>query len=175
MMNKDDMREKYKIIRKNIINREDKDQIIFMKLLKNLHIKKVNTILIYVSTEYEVNTLKVISNFLNNKKIAVPKVENGIINFYYINSLDDLKLGYHNIYEPISLLKVESFCDSVCIVPGICFDKNNYRIGYGKGFYDKFLSKNKDLYTIGLCYKECLVKNIPINSYDCFVDKVITD
>ena len=93
--------------------------------------------------------------------------------FYYINSLNDLKNGYFNILEPTTNKKVIDFKDTTCIVPGICFDINNYRIGYGKGFYDRFLS-NKNIYTIGLSYKETLIKKIPIDKYDINLNEVIT-
>jgi 5-formyltetrahydrofolate cyclo-ligase len=66
------------------------------------------------------------------------------------------------------------FNNSVCITPGICFDKYGYRIGYGKGFYDKFFY-NHDVFKIGLCYQECLVDKIEVDDYDIAVDKIITD
>ena len=95
------------------------------------------------------------------------------MSFYYINSLDDLEKGYFNILEPISNNEVLDFTNCVCIVPGICFDKKNNRIGYGMGFYDKFLD-NKDIYTIGITYNECLINEIPCENLDVKLNKVIT-
>ncbi|MGM9877126.1 MAG: 5-formyltetrahydrofolate cyclo-ligase [Bacilli bacterium] len=59
------------------------------------------------------------------------------------------------------------------MVPGICFDKDNNRIGYGKGFYDRFL-KDKDIYTIGITYTQCIIDNIPYEINDIKLNKVLT-
>ena len=120
-----------------------------------------------------VDTINIIKYFLGKKKIAVPKIEDNTMNFYYINSLNDLKPGYFNILEPATNLKVETFTNTTCIVPAICYDSNNYRVGYGKGFYDKFLT-NKNIYTIGISYKETLINKIPIDKYDINLNEVIS-
>ncbi|MCI5734224.1 MAG: 5-formyltetrahydrofolate cyclo-ligase, partial [Tenericutes bacterium] len=119
-------------------------------------------------------TLKLIKFFLQNKRVAVPKIENNNMNFYYIKSLEELKSGYFGILEPVSNNLVTDFSNCVCITPGICFDLNGNRIGYGKGFYDKFFNE-VDIYKIGLCYKKCLVRKIGVNNFDKRVEKVITD
>lgn len=172
-MNKNELRKKYKLIRKNISNKKEQDNLIYNEIIKNKHILNCSTLLLYVSFNSEVDTLKIIEYFLNNKRIAVPKIENNIINFYYINSLNDLKVGLFGILEPTTQEKVNNYENTTCIVPGICFDKNNYRIGYGKGFYDKFLS-NKNIYTIGICYKETLINKIPIDKYDISLNEIIS-
>ena len=68
--------------------------------------------------------------------------------------------------------KLNSFKNTICILPGICFDKKGNRIGYGKGYYDKYL-KDKNIYKIGLCYKECIVNNIKSDRFDIKVNKII--
>ena len=82
------------------------------------------------------------------------------MNFYYINSLDELMEGYFGILEPTSNNKIEDFNNAVSITPGICFSYDLYRIGYGKGYYDKFYS-NHGVYKIGLCYSNCLIDKKP--------------
>lgn len=171
---KEDLRNKYLVIRKNITNRKIKDNIIFNKVIKDKKIKETSIILIYVSYNNEVDTINLIKYFLKNKRIAVPKVENGIMNFYFINSLKDLTKGYCNILEPITEDKVTNFKDSVCITPGLSFNHQGYRIGYGKGFYDSFFHKH-NVYALGLCYQECLSNINFQNSNDVPVNKVITD
>lgn len=172
---KKDLREKYINIRKNIRNKEIKDNIIFNKVINNKFIKQCSLILIYVSCHNEVDTIELIKYFLNHKKqLAVPKIENDIMKFYYIKDLSDLSLGYFNILEPMTKEKVINFSNCVSITPGICFSKDNYRIGYGKGFYDKFYQKH-NIYKIGLCYKECMLDNIPSDIHDISLDEVITD
>ena len=125
-----------------------------------------------VSFNNEVDTLNIIKYFLKKKKIAVPKINSDEMDFYYIESLKDLSQGSFNILEPTTNNKVTNFNNSICIVPGLCFDKENYRLGYAKGYYDKFLS-NKNIYTIGLSYKETIIKKLPIDKYDIKLDKVI--
>lgn len=108
------------------------------------------------------------------KKVAVPKILNGKMNFYYIESLAELRIGFKNILEPINNRRAIDFSGSVSITPGICFSKKMYRIGYGMGFYDKFYQKN-DVYKIGVCYKELLIEDDFSDIYDVAVDEIITD
>lgn len=171
-MNKNELRKIYKYIRNNIKDRNIQNEIIFNKVISLEKVKKAYTILIYVSFNNEVDTLNIIKYFLGKKKVAVPKVNGNEMNFYYIDSFNDLSKGSFNILEPITTNKVTNFDNSICIVPGLCFDKENYRLGYGKGYYDKFLS-NKNIYTIGLSYKETIIKKLPIDKYDIKLDKVI--
>lgn len=173
-MNKNELRKKYKEVRKNIYNKEELNNIIFNKVINNKKVLSCNTILIYVSFNDEVDTINIIKYFLGKKKIAVPRIENNIMNFYYINSLNDLKEGYFNILEPTTNNKVKDYNNSICITPGICFDSNNYRVGYGKGYYDRFLS-DKNIYTIGISYKDTIVKKIDTDKHDIKLNEVITN
>lgn len=61
------------------------------------------------------------------------------------------------------------------LIPGLCFDKEGNRLGFGAGYYDKFLSLNPESFKIGFCPKDCLVDKLPIDPWDCRVDLVITD
>ena len=172
--NKQLLRKNYKIIRSNIVDRYKKDQTIFEQIINNTFVKGSKLILIYFSNQDEVDTNGLIIFFLSlHKLVAFPKVIGKEIVFYYINSINDVKTGKFGIKEPITGSKVLDYSDSVCIVPGICFDKNNYRIGYGGGYYDRFL-KDYNGYTIGITYNECLVDKIDIDSYDVKLDKVIS-
>lgn len=168
-------RKKYKEIRKNIKNKEKKDITIFNNVITNVDFEKYDVILTYVSTFEEVDTIKLIEYlFEKNIRIAVPKVEYKTMNFYYIESFKDLKKGYYNILEPTSNNIVDNYSNALCITPGICFSKNGYRIGYGGGYYDKFFFEHS-VYSIGLCYKECLVQKIDFDKYDKKVNQIITD
>lgn len=172
-MNKNDLRKKYKLIRSNISNKENKNKIIFDNIIKNEQIKKCKVIMTYISFNDEVDTLNLINYFLDKKIIAVPKVNKDYMDFYIINSLKDLKKGTFGILEPTSNNKLNNFDNSVCIIPGICFDKKGNRIGYGKGYYDKYL-KDKNIYKIGLCFKECLVNKIDSDTHDIKIDEIIS-
>ena len=173
-MKKELLRKKYKEKRDNIKNKVTKDNLIYQKVINNKDILSSKTLLIYISINSEVDTTKIINYFFNTKNIAVPKIIDNDMFFCYVTNLNDLTPGKYNIPEPTNENIVTDFDNAICIVPGICYDKENYRIGYGKGYYDRFLSKNK-IKTIGLCYKECMIEKIDNNKYDYKIDEVITD
>ena len=163
--------------RKYISRKEKKDEIIKNKLLNTTYIKNSKDILIYVSKEFEVDTISLINELLRlEKNVYVPKINNKTMTFYKLNSLSELKLGYFNILEPTSNTKyLENICNNRCIiVPGLMFDKFNNRLGYGGGYYDKFLSNN-DIFKIGICYSEFKVEKISVLNHDIKMDLVITE
>lgn len=173
-MKKEFLRKKYKEKRDNIKNKVTKDNLIYQKVINNKDILSSKTLLIYISINSEVDTIKIINYFLNTKNIAVPKIIDNDMFFCYVTNLNELTSGKYNIPESTNENIVTDFDNAICIVPGICYDKENYRIGYGKGYYDRFLSKNK-IKTIGLCYKECMIEKIDNDKYDYKIDEVITD
>lgn len=173
-MKKEFLRKKYKEKRDNIKNKVTKDNLIYQKVINNKDILSSKTLLIYISINSEVDTIKIINYFLNTKNIAVPKIIDNDMFFCYVTNLNELTSGKYNIPEPTNENIVTDFDNAICIVPGICYDKENYRIGYGKGYYDRFLSKNK-IKTIGLCYKKCMIEKIDNDKYDYKIDEVITE
>lgn len=173
-MKKEFLRKKYKEKRDNIKNKVTKDNLIYQKVINNKDILSSKTLLIYISINNEVDTIKIINYFLNTKNIAVPKIIDNDMFFCYVTNLNELTSGKYNIPEPTNENIVTDFDNAICIVPGICYDKKNYRVGYGKGYYDRFLSKNK-IKTIGLCYKEYMIEKIDNDKYDYKIDEVITE
>lgn len=141
---------------------------------------KSEEILIYVSYNNEINTINLIGNaFANNKKVAVPKVhKDGEMDFYYISSLDDLVKGYMGILEPdADLCKCvdvnKRFDKSLMICPLVAFDSRCNRIGYGGGYYDRYLSKVK-ISTVALAYDFQKVDDIKVEEFDEKIDMIIT-
>lgn len=174
-MKKDELRIKYKNIRKNIKDKEIFDNIIFNKIINLKQYKNSKIILTYVSIQDEVDTIKLIKYSISiGKLVAVPKCKNNNIEFYFIEKVQDLERGDFNILEPVTNNKVEDFNKSICVIPGISFSKDNDRIGYGKGFYDRFLETYNGT-KIGLCYKPCLCEKFNIDKYDIKMDIVITN
>ena len=172
---KRELRKKYLEIRKNLKDKRLKDKVLFEKIIASEKVKNAKEILIYVSKDDEVSTTDLIEYFLNQKKIvAVPKVVNQDLEFHKIKSFDDLSIGYKGILEPNKNNKIKTFKSCISITPGICFSKDGYRIGYGKGFYDRFYQKN-NIYKIGLCYKECITDDKFWEKHDVKVDEVKTD
>ena len=136
------------------------------------------TLLTYVSRENEVDTIGIIhAAFANKKQVAVPKCEGkGIMNFYLITSMDDLHTGYGSILEPDTskCRLLEDFSDSVCVVPALSFDPEGYRLGFGGGYYDRFLSTYKGI-SAGICYGSFVKWELPREQFDVAVDLLVTD
>ncbi len=108
----------------------------------------------------------------NNKEFYLPRIVDKTIIAVKFNGFDNLKTNDFGIKEPDG--KEDGKNIDLCLVPGIGFDKTGNRIGYGKGYYDKFLRKFKGL-KIGVCYDFQLVENIPSKSHDIKMDVIITE
>lgn len=140
---------------------------------------KADTVFTYVSKPIEVDTFTVISAaFSDGKKVAVPRCVPGTydMEFYFIRSLDDLETGSFGVLEPVPsrCVPVPKTATGLCVVPGLCFDSQGYRLGYGKGYYDRFLSEFQGT-TVGICYSGCIQWNLPHGYYDKPVDVLITE
>lgn len=161
------------------ITKKSFDDCVFenFRIFSEMHTDK--EFLVYVSNDFEVETTRIIKYLLEKGcKVATPRCENGsnVMNFYYINSFIDLESGYFGILEPKNTCeKVVNTDNSICVVPAICFDKNGFRIGYGKGFYDRFFSENECFLKVGLCYNEFVIDEIFSDDNDIAVDLIITE
>lgn len=172
---KRDLRKKYLNIRKSILDKSYKDDLIFNKVISDERVLVSEDALIYVSFGDEVDTKRLIRYFLDvGKKVYVPRVSGCEMNFYRIGSFNDLEKGYKNILEPVGDEMISNFSKAICITPGACFNRCGYRIGYGGGFYDRFLSRTL-VFSIGVCYKECFIDEDFNEEYDVAVNRVITD
>ena len=155
------------------------DRKIKNRLLNMWALRQVDTVLCYVSTDIEVDTRELINALLQmGKRVAVPRCEDGKaeMNFYYIDSLDSLSAVSFGVDEPdpqkcVMVGKTEG---TVCIVPAFMFDKSGYRLGYGKGYYDRYLSGYKGS-TIGICYGDNIVDELYHGKYDRTVQLVVTE
>lgn len=137
------------------------------------------TLFTYVSKDIEVDTYSLIKAALaNGKRVAVPRCVNDTreMEFYYIEGLDDLEVGSFGVMEPVvsKCRPVTDLSKGLCIVPGLSFDAEGFRLGYGKGYYDRFLSKFGGE-TVGLCYSNCIKWRLPHGYYDRPVDLIVTD
>lgn len=176
-MNKNEFRkkklEKLKLLDYDYIR--DESQKITNKLLENENYKKANNIFIYVSKENEVQTKKIIKNGLKqNKKISVPFIidKNNMIAIE-IENLDNLMKNKLGILEPqYNKNKITKKID-LAIIPCVSANEKGDRLGYGGGYYDKFLSENKNIYKICLCFEKLICENIPLENTDIRMDEVI--
>ena len=142
-------------------------------------IKKADTVLCYISLDDEICTDEIVSALLGlGKRVGAPYCvdNNGNMDFYYITDFDDLKIQSFGVREPVieKCKKVTSFDNTIIILPGLCFDSNGNRLGYGKGYYDRFLQIHS-LISVGLCYNSLIVKNVPTDTYDKKVDLIVSE
>ncbi len=159
--------------------KKELDNKILNKLLSNKEIGESNTVLCYASTPIEVDTIDLINTLIQNgKNVALPRCVDRTrdMEFYLITSLDQTEKHTFGVMEPNPEVceKLRDFRNSVCIIPGLCFDLEGYRLGYGKGYYDRFLSSFRG-YKIGICYDECIKNKLPKGFFDVAADIVITE
>lgn len=175
---KNELRKEFKKKRAELTDKKNKSLEICNIFLNSDTYKNAKIILCYSAINGEVDTGAVIDKTLADGKIlALPRCidKNGIMNYYIIDSLNSLAEGMFGISEPDASCKLlDDFTDSVCIVPALSFDKKGYRLGYGKGYYDRFLEKYNGI-SVGLCYNDLISEYLPINKFDKNVNAVITE
>ena len=154
---------------------EEKCRRIYEKVTFHPFFLESDIIYCYVDYRNEVGTRSIIQKAWECKKqVAVPRIEEGEMNFYYIHSFDDLSSGYKGILEPITDFPALDE-HALVIVPGVAFDKARNRIGYGKGYYDKFMSQHPTYHTIALSFEEQMVESIAAEMHDFCPEIIITE
>lgn len=133
------------------------------------------TVFCYISAHGEVETLPLIKELLKEKTVVVPYCTDSEGNMIcsQIKSVNDLTEGRFGIPEPKNPKCFPKEKINFSIVPGVAFDKEGYRLGYGKGYYDRFLCGLKT-FKLGVCGKEFLLDKIPHNEYDIKMDRILT-
>jgi len=183
-LSKEELRKKILICRGNLSQEEVREK---SEQIKNLFfslplIKESKNFFVYISDNRgEVETRAIIGTlFEMEKKVWIPRVEGYNLVWHLIDKerIKKLKANSWGIEEPLAIW--EPFTErvpekTVCVVPGIVFDQRGYRIGYGKGFFDRFLSKNRRCISVGLCYRFQIVLLCPRKSWDLPVDWIITE
>jgi len=178
---KTELREKYRSLRQAMTPeiKKEKDDAIARQVRRLWQYKKNDTLLVYVSTPIEVDTHKIIRQALaDGKTVAVPRCVPGTRNmeFYRIPSLESLRPGAFGVLEPTpethELLAPGTA--GLCIVPAFSYDWNGFRLGYGKGYYDRFLSRFEGQ-IVGICYSDCVQKSLPHGRFDRPVELLVTE
>jgi len=188
---KNDLRAELLEKRRNILpeKREEWDKKISNIFLGSISYRFCDIILIYASTKDEISTSSIISHSLANKKIVACPISNtrdNTLSFKTINSTDELYSGSYNILEPPEEnLDFKDILNSkikegkrpplaVCVIPCLSYDSEGYRMGYGKGYYDRFLPAFEGT-KIGLCYSGFKANKLPKGKYDVKLDVIITE
>ncbi len=173
------LRKKYSFLRKKKYYNIDKK--FFLPLLKLINKKKRNfffKLALYYPCNFEINVLKVLEhNNISSQDILLPVTEKrSHMNFFSWRKNDVLLVNKFGILEPV---KTRAKVPDFMLVPILAFDKNKFRLGYGKGFYDRYLSKYlkryKNILTIGVAFSFQKYHKLPVNKDDVKLDFILTE
>lgn len=136
--------------------------------------KQAKTIYGYLPYNQEVRTVPMLQQAMRDgKKVAVPKVYGEEMKFIYMEDLSKVAKGFAGIPEPIADVPVADDGTALVLMPGLAFDQEGHRIGYGGGFYDKFLAAEPDHPTLALCYAFQIQPHLDTEEFDIPVDCVL--
>jgi len=181
MLEKNALRQLLQKRRENIpaAQRQQKSRRIHRKLFSEPCVRNAVHVAIYYGIRSEVATRSFLTELLKTKKVYLPKVDrkSRTISFHRVRHLiRDLRKSFYSIREPKAgcpRRSVEQM--DVVIVPGVGFDRACGRLGRGGGYYDRALRRAFKVPKIGLCFREQLVKKVPVTKHDVRMDKIITD
>ena len=178
-MDKKELRKKYISVRKNIPEdrRAEESKTITDKLSKLLNNGNYTSLLMYAPKEYEVDILGLFDS-VNGIPVYFPRCDKDEMDFYKVDDLSKLRSGCFGVREPDESCEIfvprenEKY---LIVVPGTAFDRDGYRIGYGKGFYDKYLSRyaEYDFHKAGVCFTECMTDDVLHDGFDVKMNEVI--
>ena len=139
--------------------------------------KEAKVVFAYMDCKNEVETKMVIEQcWRDGKTVAVPKVFGEIMKYYVITSYDDLEEGYFGIPEPKHEQLNEIVCDDgLMILPGVAFDICKHRVGYGGGFYDRYLEAHPGMKKIAFAFEFQMFESVPFEVFDRQPEKIITE
>ena len=136
--------------------------------------KNAKTIYGYLPYNQEVRTVPMLEQALRDgKRVAVPKCYGEEMKFIFMDDLSKVEKGYANIPEPIADEPVADDPTALVLMPGLAFDPQGHRMGYGGGFYDKFLASEPEHPTVALCYDFQMMEHLDTEDHDIPVDLVL--
>ncbi|MHB8513501.1 MAG: 5-formyltetrahydrofolate cyclo-ligase [Actinomycetota bacterium] len=143
-------------------------------LLETPEVGAASSVLMFCSFGHEISTDGLIDRLLQRgTQVLVPWVDHGSLAATRISSMQELEPGFRGIREPVNRVAVEPNAD-VILVPGVAFDAEGHRLGYGGAFYDDFLPTTRG-FRIGLCFDCQIAEAIPVDAHDERVDLVVTE
>ncbi len=153
---------------------EEKSKRLYELFIKTEAYRNAKTIYGYLPYNQEVRTVPMLEQALRDgKQIAVPKIYGDEMKFIMLPDLSRVEKGYSGIPEPIADGPEGNDPHALVLMPGMAFDKEGHRIGYGGGFYDKFLAREPEHPTLALCYDFQMLPKLETEEFDIPVDTVI--
>jgi len=179
MQQKNLVRKKYHLLRKKKYYEINKFFFIpFIDLIKSKFKKKKIKLALYYPSSFEINVLKILEfNYISKQKLLLPVIEeNNSMNFFQWKKNEVLKVNKYGMLEPV---RSKKNVPNIMLVPLLSFDINKYRLGYGMGFYDryliKYLKKFKNILTVGVAFSFQRHHKLPVNHNDVKLDFIITE
>ncbi len=152
----------------------EKSQILGEKFLQSQAYKQAKTIYGYLPYNQEVRTEPILLQALRDgKRVAVPKIFGDTMEFIYLEDLSQVAPGYAGIPEPVLDTPIARDKTALVLMPGLAFDAQGHRIGYGGGYYDKYLAQEPGHPTVALCYDFQLFPRLDTQEFDIPVDTVL--
>lgn len=180
-MDKKDLRKYYKQVRRNIpeTTKKNESKKIVQKFLNIFFEDNYDGVLLYAPLPDEADIFPVLEKVSGKTDVCFPRVNGETMDFYKVSDKSNLFKGNFDVFEPsdeCEAIVLDSAKKYLIALPGIVFDREGYRIGYGKGYYDKYLfaHKNIDFYKVGICFNECLCDSLMPDEYDQKADVVLT-
>ena len=153
---------------------ERRSEILARLFLETPVYRQARTLYGYLPYNQEVRTIPILEQALRDgKQVAVPKVYGDTMNFILLEDLTQVAKGYAGIPEPIADGPVAQDPAALVLMPGLAFDPQGHRIGYGGGFYDKFLAQEPEHPTVALCYDFQVLPHLDTQEFDIPVDLVL--
>lgn len=170
-MTKQELRKHIRMLKEQNLPREQSSCEVL--LLEKLSPYKV--IMLYSALPDEVPTQILIDQLaVQGKTVLLPRVISDTdMELHRYTGKQDLQTGAYNILEPTGELFTDYEAIDIAIVPGMAFDNDGHRLGRGKGYYDRFLSRVPNIYKIGLCFSWQMVDHVPFDEHDIVMDEVI--
>lgn len=175
-MNKKELRAKIRERKRAMTEEEivERSQKLGELFLASDAYRNAKTIYGYLPYNQEVRTVPMLEQALKDgKRVAVPKCYGDEMRFLYMDDLSKVESGYAGIPEPIADEPVADDPTALVLMPGMAFDPQGHRIGYGGGFYDKFLAAEPNHPTLALCYEFQMLPHLETEEYDIPVNVVL--
>lgn len=176
-MKKEDLRQYIRALKSQFSERQLKEmsEPIIQRLLSLPAVARAGVILMYYSLPDEVNTHSAINTLVTKgKTVLLPVVvSHDEMELRVYKSEKDMETGFFNIMEPVGELFTDYEQIDVAVIPGMGFDTQGNRLGRGKGYYDRFLSKHPHIYRIGVCYDFQKLPGIPTDEHDIKMNEVV--